>query len=139
MAGPCLALRCRLPSERQRTREVGGRATVHVAVPDPLPAYRHGVATMLAGIRLMVEQPTGVIEWVNTRPDGAILLTLHSAEDLELLTALCRVRPRPLIIAPPAREVPTTGMRAVRVTSTTAIAAAEVTARPRPGQRPLGR
>lgn len=98
--------------------------TVHVAVLDPLPAYRHGVAAMLSGIGLMVEQPTDAIEWVNTRPDGVVLLTLHSAEDLELLTALCRIRPRPLVIALPSGEVPSTGVQAVRAGARSVVARA---------------
>ncbi|RBJ06878.1 hypothetical protein DRA43_09575 [Micromonospora provocatoris] len=97
---------------------------VHVAVLDPLPAYRHGVTAMLSGIGLTVEQPSNAIEWVNARPDGVVLLTLHSDEDLELLTALCRIRPRPLVIALPSGEVSSTGVQAVRAGARSVVARA---------------
>lgn len=43
-----------------------------------------------------------------------MLLTLHSAEDLERLTALCGLRPRPLVVALLSGDVSSLGVGAIR-------------------------
>ncbi|MEU5260612.1 DNA-binding response regulator [Amycolatopsis sp. NPDC021455] len=98
--------------------------TVHVAVLDPLPMFRHGVAAALSSLGHVVEEPADAAGWLRERPDGIVLLTLHSAEDLDRLTALCRLRPRPLVVALPSGEVPALGVRAVRAGARSVLARA---------------
>jgi NarL family two-component system response regulator YdfI len=88
--------------------------TVHVAVLDPLPVFRRGVAAALSSLGHLVEEPADALAWLLERPGGMVLLTLHSAEDLERVTALCRLRPRPLVVALPAGDVSSLGVQAVR-------------------------
>ncbi|MFE9689111.1 hypothetical protein [Micromonospora sp. NPDC005806] len=52
------------------------------------------------------------------------LLTMHSADDLDGLTALCRMRPLPLVVALPSGDVPSVGVRAVRAGARSVVARA---------------
>jgi DNA-binding NarL/FixJ family response regulator len=88
--------------------------TVHVAVLDPLPVFRRGVAAALSSLGHVVEEPADAAAWLRERPDGMVLLTLHSAEDLDRLTALCRLRPHPLVVALPSSDVSSLGVQAMR-------------------------
>lgn len=88
--------------------------TVHVAVLDPLPVFRRGVAAALSELHHVVEEPTDAAAWLNERPGGIVLLTLHSAEDMVQLEALCRLRPRPLVIGLSVGETSSLGVQAVR-------------------------
>ena len=88
--------------------------TVHVAVLDPLPVFRRGVVAALSSLGHVVEEPEDAVAWSRERPGGIVLLTLGSAEDLSRLTALCRLRPRPLVVALPSDDVFSLGARAVR-------------------------
>jgi DNA-binding NarL/FixJ family response regulator len=51
-----------------------------------------------------------------------VLLTLHSTEDLDRLAALCRLRPRPLIVALPSGDVTSLGVRAMRAGARSVVA-----------------
>ncbi|WBB93345.1 hypothetical protein [Verrucosispora sp. WMMC514] len=53
-----------------------------------------------------------------------VLLTLDSAEDLDRLTALCLVRPRPIVLALPSGDVSSLGVRAVRAGARSVVARA---------------
>lgn len=88
--------------------------TVHVAVVDPVPLFRQGVVAALSSVGHLVEEPADAVAWAHARPGGMVLLTLHAAEDLDQVIALCRVRPRPLVVALPSGEIPSLGVRAVR-------------------------
>ncbi|MFE9107887.1 hypothetical protein [Actinomadura geliboluensis] len=88
--------------------------TVYVAVVDPVPLFRYGVVAALSSAGHLVEEPADAVEWVRARPGGMVLLTLHSAEDLDQLIAVCQVRPRPLVVALLSGEIPSLGVRAVR-------------------------
>jgi two-component system, NarL family, response regulator YdfI len=98
--------------------------TVHVAVMDPLPMFRRGVAVTLASLGHVVEEPADAVGWLRERPGGIVLLTLHSAEDLNRLSTLCRLRPRPLVVALPSGEVASLGVRAVRAGARSVLARA---------------
>jgi NarL family two-component system response regulator YdfI len=102
--------------------------TVHVAVLDPLPVFRSGVAAALSSLGHLVEEPADAMEWLRERPGGMVLLTLHAAEDLERLTVLCRVRPRPVVVALPSADVPSVGVRAVRAGARSVVARAATVA-----------
>lgn len=98
--------------------------TVHVAVLDPLPVFRRGVAAALSSLGHLVEEPADAVAWLRERPGGVVLLTLHSAEDLDLLTALCRLRPRPLVVALPSGDVSSLGVQAMRAGARSVLARA---------------
>lgn len=124
LAGSCPALSCRLRSGRKRGSQREGQvtATVHVAVLDPLPMFRRGVAASLSNLGHLVEEPSNAEAWVRERPGGLVLLTLHSAEDLDRLTALCRLRPRPLVVALPPADDASLGVRAIRAGARSVVA-----------------
>jgi DNA-binding NarL/FixJ family response regulator len=88
--------------------------TVHVAVLDPLPVFRRGVAAALSSLGHLVDEPADAVAWLRERPGGIVLLTLHSSDDLDRLTTLCRLRPRPLVVALPAGDVASLGVLAMR-------------------------
>lgn len=88
--------------------------TVYVAVLDPLPVFRGGVAAALSSLGHVVEEPPDAAAWLRERPGGMVLLTLHSTEDLDGLVALCRLRPRPLVVALLSGDVSSLGVQAIR-------------------------
>ncbi|MEU4339435.1 DNA-binding response regulator [Micromonospora lupini] len=98
--------------------------TVHLAVLDPLPVFRRGVAAALSSVGHLVEEPTDAVAWLRERPGGMVLLTLHSAEDIDGLNALCRMRPRPLVVALPSKDVSSLGVQAVRAGARSVVARA---------------
>ncbi|WP_432198903.1 hypothetical protein [Streptomyces sp. bgisy027] len=97
-------------------------ATVHVAVLDPLPMFRRGVAASLSSLGHLVEEPANAEAWLRERPGGVVLLTLHSAEDVDQLTALCSLRPRPLVVALPSADDASLGVRAMRAGARSVVA-----------------
>jgi NarL family two-component system response regulator YdfI len=97
---------------------------VHVAVLDPLPVFRRGVAAALASLGHHVEEPRDAVAWLGDRPGGMVLLTLHSADDLNLVTAVCRLRPRPLVVALPSDDVSSLGVQAMRAGARSVVARA---------------
>ncbi|MFI6564105.1 hypothetical protein [Streptomyces sp. NPDC050534] len=80
----------------------------------PLPVFRHGVAASLSSLGHLVEEPANAEARLRERPGGVVLLTLHSAEDLDRLTAPCRLRPRPLVVALASTDDRSQGVRAAR-------------------------
>jgi DNA-binding NarL/FixJ family response regulator len=70
-----------------------------LAVIDPLPVYRRGIAAVLATHGFEVHTPADVVAWAREHPRGPVLLSVLSDDDWDLLGALCRLRPRPPIIA----------------------------------------
>ncbi|MFE0146131.1 hypothetical protein ACFWY5_03255 [Nonomuraea sp. NPDC059007] len=96
--------------------------TVHVAVVDPVPVFRHGVVAALSSEGYLVEEPPDAAAWLSERPGAMILLTLRSAEDLDQVITLSRVRPRPLVVALPFGEASSLGARAVRAGARSVVA-----------------
>jgi DNA-binding NarL/FixJ family response regulator len=84
--------------------------------------FRRGVAASLSNLGHLVEEPSNAEAWVRERPGGLVLLTLHSAEDLDRLTALCRLRPRPLVVALPPADDASLGVRAIRAGARSVVA-----------------
>ncbi|MFQ6200376.1 hypothetical protein [Streptomyces sp. NPDC000405] len=70
----------------------------------------------------LVEEPASAEAWLRERPGGVVLLTLCSAEDLDRLTALCRLRPRPLVVALPSADDASLGVRAMRAGARSVVA-----------------
>lgn len=87
-----------------------------------MPVFRHGVAASLSSLGHLVEEPANAEAWLRERPGGVVLMTLRSAEDLDLLTALCRLRPRPLVVALPSAEDASMGIRAMRAGARSVVA-----------------
>ena len=96
--------------------------TVNIAVVDPVPLFRHGVVMALSSMGHYVEEPSDAIAWVHARPGGMVLLALHSAKDLDQVIALGGMRPRPLVVALPADDLPSLGVRAVRAGARSVVA-----------------
>ncbi|MGN9908615.1 DNA-binding response regulator [Phytohabitans sp. LJ34] len=89
--------------------------TVPLAVIDPMPVYRYGIAAILANHGVEVHTPTDVVAWARDRRRSLVLLSVLSADDWDLLGTLCRSRPRPLVIAVTADDSAGSGARAVRL------------------------
>lgn len=87
-----------------------------------MPMFRRGVAASLSNLGHLVEEPANAEAWVRERPGGVVLLTLRSAEDLDRLTALCRLRPRPLVVALPSADDASLGARAMRAGARSVVA-----------------
>jgi DNA-binding NarL/FixJ family response regulator len=84
--------------------------------------FRHGVAASLSSLGYLVEEPSNAEAWLRERQGGVLLLTLGSAEDLDQLTALCRLRPRPLVVALLSAEDASLGALAIRAGARSAVA-----------------
>lgn len=61
---------------------------VPIAVVDPLPLFRRGVATLLADVGHEVSTPDDVLAWARGQAACLILLTLHVEHDWQLLARL---------------------------------------------------
>jgi DNA-binding NarL/FixJ family response regulator len=88
---------------------------VPLAVIDPLPVYRRGIAAILADHELEVHTPADVLAWARGRRRSLVLLSVLSAEDWDVLAELCRSRPQTLVIAVTADDGGGAGARAVRL------------------------
>lgn len=84
--------------------------------------FRHGVAASLSSLGHFVEEPASAESWLRERPGGVVLLTLRCAEDLDRLTALCRLRPRPLVVALPPAGDASLGVQALRAGARSVVA-----------------
>ncbi|MGD6749573.1 hypothetical protein [Streptomyces sp. BH105] len=122
--GSCHTLSCHLPFLCQvgGHREVQVTATIHVAILDPLPMFRRGVAASLSTLGYLVEEPATVEAWLRECPGGLVLLTLNSAEDLDRLSNLCSLRPQPLVVALPSADDASLGARAMRAGARSVVA-----------------
>jgi DNA-binding NarL/FixJ family response regulator len=72
---------------------------VHVAVFDPLPAYRRGIMAALSEAGLDSEAPDDLMTWIGEEQRKVILLTLQSVDDWAMLAELRRTRSDVLIVA----------------------------------------
>ncbi len=89
--------------------------TVALAVIDPLPVYRRGIAAILASHGIEAETPADVVAWAGAHRRGLVLLSVLSADDWGVLDALCRSRPQPLVIVVTADDSGALGARALRL------------------------
>lgn len=62
---------------------------IRIAVVDPLPLFRQGVAAALQAVGHAVEAPPDVLAWARHRTAGLVLLTVSSEAEWELLDRLC--------------------------------------------------
>ncbi|MEV4476432.1 hypothetical protein [Nonomuraea sp. NPDC049504] len=88
---------------------------VQVAVVDPLPMFRQGVATVLSAAGHDVETPADVLAWVRRGRRQLVLLTLVREPDWDLLERLCDEGGTHAVIAVIGEDDPgEIGARAVR-------------------------
>ena len=87
---------------------------VRIAVVDPLPMFRAGVAAVLETSGHEVDTPVDVVGWVRRRAGMLVLLTLRVERDWELLEQVCDVEGNAVVIALLEDESPVAGARAIR-------------------------
>ncbi|MEU5863765.1 hypothetical protein ABZ815_21515 [Nonomuraea sp. NPDC047529] len=87
---------------------------LHVAVVDPLPMYREGVAAVLSAAGHRVEAPAELLAWVRQVQRGVVLLTLEHERDWDVLGRLRDVAATHAVIALIGEEPAVLGTRAVR-------------------------
>ncbi|MEU4693854.1 DNA-binding response regulator [Actinoplanes sp. NPDC023714] len=61
---------------------------MRVAVIDPLPMYRYGVAALFAGAGHEVDTPADSLDWARRHEHATVLLTVDTDDDWRLLTRL---------------------------------------------------
>ncbi len=85
-----------------------------VAIVDPLPMFRHGVAAVLSAAGHTVEMPADVLAWVRRTPDTIVLVTLESEPDWVMLARLCDRQSIGVVIALVTEDSTASGVRAMR-------------------------
>lgn len=106
-------------AQRWTTRLPRGKGLVkpvvlRIAVVDPLPLFRHGVATVLEAAGHTVDTPADVVTWVRRGAGTLVLLTVGSDDDWELLGKVCETAPGGVVIALLDNASSAIGARAVR-------------------------
>jgi DNA-binding NarL/FixJ family response regulator len=86
-------------------------ATARIAVVDPLPLFREGVAVVLSAAGHQVETPADLIGWAAECPSALVLLNMADPSHWRLLADLRDVK----VIAMIESGSPADGARAVRV------------------------
>jgi DNA-binding NarL/FixJ family response regulator len=95
--------------------------SVRVAVWDPLPIYRRGMMTALAGAGFSSEEPEDLLEWSSEQQNRIALLTVQSKQELTLLTQLKGSWPDLILIAVLAEEDVEMHVKAVKAGATAAV------------------
>ncbi|MFE9690558.1 DNA-binding response regulator [Micromonospora sp. NPDC005806] len=72
---------------------------VRIAVSDPLPMFRRGVAEAMRGAGYDVESPDDLLSWTNEVGPHMVILTLLSPADWTLLATLRESRSQVALIA----------------------------------------
>lgn len=73
-------------------------ARYRIAVWDPLPVFRRGLASVLAGANYSLEEPADLVAWTADQDRRAVLMTVGGPEDMETLGRLGKLEPRPVIV-----------------------------------------
>ncbi|MGW5581063.1 DNA-binding response regulator [Micromonospora chokoriensis] len=89
-------------------------ATARVAVVDPLPLFREGVAMVLSAAGHQVETPPDLVRWADQRTSALVLLTLTDDSDWRLLARLHDAHVKVPIMALIATDSIDDGVRAAR-------------------------
>jgi DNA-binding NarL/FixJ family response regulator len=76
--------------------------SVRVAVVDPLPMFRYGIAALLAAAGHEVDTPADAFDWAMRHKHGTVLLTVESEVDWTLLTELAQMGSLAVIAMLPA-------------------------------------
>jgi DNA-binding NarL/FixJ family response regulator len=96
--------------------------SVRVAVWDPLPLYRRGVIEALEGMHIYPEEPENLVQWTAEEQKRAVLLTLQSSQEWNLLAHLRNAWPDLILIAILTEATVEMYVRAVEVGATAAVA-----------------
>ncbi|MEV0135669.1 response regulator transcription factor [Dactylosporangium sp. NPDC050688] len=73
---------------RCRRLEAGPPMSVRVAIRDPLPLFRRGIAAALHDIDIAPDAPDDLLAWTREQRPAIVFLTLESANDWALLDQL---------------------------------------------------
>jgi DNA-binding NarL/FixJ family response regulator len=95
--------------------------SVRIAVWDPLPIYRRGMMTALAGAGLSSEEPEDLLAWSSEQQHRVAFLTVQSKQELTLLTQLKGSWPDLILIAVLAEENVEMHIKAVQAGATAAV------------------
>jgi DNA-binding NarL/FixJ family response regulator len=87
---------------------------VRIAVTDPLPVFRRGVMAILREAGYEPEAPEDPLAWTDNRQTAALVVTLLSENDWELLAALHRSTADTVLVALLERVTVETSIRALR-------------------------
>jgi DNA-binding NarL/FixJ family response regulator len=87
---------------------------VRIAVTDPLPIFRRGVMAILRDVGFEPEATDDPLTWVHDRQTKALVITLLSEADWELLAALHESTVETLLIALLERVTLENSVRALR-------------------------
>jgi DNA-binding NarL/FixJ family response regulator len=95
--------------------------SVRIAVWDPLPIYRRGMMTALAGAGFSSDEPEDLLEWSSEQQHKVAFLTVQSKQELTLLTELKGSWPDLILIAVLAEENVEMHVKAVKAGATAAV------------------
>lgn len=87
---------------------------VRIAVTDPLPVFRRGVMSILRDAGFEPEAPDDPLAWAHERQTAALIVTLLSDTDWDLLEALHRSTTDTVLVALLERVTVETSVRAFR-------------------------
>lgn len=87
---------------------------VRIAVTDPLPAFRRGVTAILRDAGFEPESPDDPVAWLSDRRPAALIVTLLSDTDWELLETLHRSSADTVLVALLEQVTVETSVRALR-------------------------
>jgi DNA-binding NarL/FixJ family response regulator len=87
---------------------------VTVAIADPLPVYRAGVAAEMRASGHIVEAPDDVVAWAVRVSSAVLLLTLESDTDWVLLAEIGQRRVPVAVVALVTGDETSAGIRAIR-------------------------
>jgi DNA-binding NarL/FixJ family response regulator len=92
-------------SKADRSSNRTQRVDVHIAICDPLAAYRRGLALALAEAGFIPEEPSEPMAWID-ESQQAIIFTVASDRDYETIAALRSASPKITIVALLASPTP---------------------------------
>jgi len=87
---------------------------VRIAVTDPLPVFRRGVMAILRDAGFEPEAPDDPLAWADSRQTAALIVTLLSEDDWDLLAALHRRAADTVLVALLERVTIEMSVRALR-------------------------
>lgn len=92
-----------------------------IAISDPLPVYRRGVMATLDELGIALESPHDLLDWIHREQRRVVLLTLQSADDWAVLSALCQARSDAIVVAVLTDVRIRTYVEAIRAGAATAV------------------
>lgn len=87
---------------------------VRIAVADPLPVFRHGVMTILRDAGFESDSPEDLFAWVRDEQTKAVIITIRSEADWQMLETLHRTKAEVVLVALLEQISVTASVRALR-------------------------